>query len=127
MLDTEGRKRLITAAEALTFQDGQVIVQEGDPGDALYLIVSGIASVSADDMGTLKPVAELTDGAFFGEMAVITDQPRSATVTAHGRLSVLRIPKDAVRAILEDYPKVREVVTKIGLARTEDTMDKLME
>lgn len=78
-------------------------------------------------MGEEKAVAELTDGAFFGEMAVITNQPRSATVTARGELSCLRIPKQAVLDILNDYPKVKEVVAKIGLARTEDTMEKLME
>ncbi len=127
MLDTDGRKRLLDSAEAKNYEDGAVVVREGEPGDALYIIISGIASISADDMGEQKPVAELTDGAFFGEMAVITAQPRSATVKAHGALACLRIPKQAVLAILDDYPKVKEVVAKIGLARTEDTMEKLME
>lgn len=127
MLDTPGRRRLLDAAEPLRYGDGQVVVTEGEPGDALYIIVSGIASVVVDDLGTEKPVAELTDGAFFGEMAVITEQPRSATVRAHGELSALRIPKQAVLDLLADYPKVREVVAKIGLARTEDTIEKMMQ
>ncbi|MBW2703964.1 MAG: cyclic nucleotide-binding domain-containing protein [Deltaproteobacteria bacterium] len=127
MLDTDGRKRLLDSAEAKNYEDGGVVVREGEPGDALYIIISGIAAISADDMGEQKAVAELTDGAFFGEMAVITTQPRSATVTAHGALACLRIPKQAVLAILDDYPKVKEVVAKIGLARTEDTMEKLMD
>ncbi len=127
MLDSDGRRRLLDAAEARTYSDGQTVMAEGEPGDALFIIVNGIASVVADDLGSEKEVAELTDGAFFGEMGVITDQPRSATVRARGDLSVLRIPKRAVRAILEDYPKVKEVVAKIGLARTEDTMGKMLE
>lgn len=127
MLDSDGRRRLLDAAEARTYSDGQTVMAEGEPGDALFIIVNGIASVVADDLGSEKEVAELTDGAFFGEMGVITDQPRSATVRARGDLSLLRIPKEAVRAILEDYPKVKEVVAKIGLARTEDTMGKMLE
>lgn len=127
MLDTEGRSRLLDAAEAKNYEDGQVVFAEGDAGDALYIIITGVVSVSADDMGEQKAVAELTDGAFFGEMAVITNQPRSATVTASGQVACLRIPRQAVIDILNDYPKVKEVVAKIGLARTEDTMEKLLE
>ncbi len=66
-------------------------------------------------------------GAIFGEMGVITNQPRSATVIARGDLKVLKIPKGAVLKILEDYPKVRELVAKIGVARTEDTMEKMLQ
>jgi CRP-like cAMP-binding protein len=127
MLDAEGRKTLLETAEAKTYADGDLVVAEGEPGDALYIIVSGIASVTADDMGNEKAVAELTDGAFFGEMGVITRQPRSATVRARGALSALRIPRQAVLDILEAYPKVKEVVAKIGLARTEDTMEKMLQ
>jgi CRP-like cAMP-binding protein len=78
-------------------------------------------------MGAQKPVAELCDGAFFGEMAVITNQPRSATVVARGQLAVLKIPKQTVLEVLKDYPKVKEIIAKIGVARTEDTMDKMLE
>lgn len=127
LLDETGRRRLVDAATALSFTDGQEVFHEGEPGDALYIIVDGVASVVADDMGQPKPVAELTDGAFFGEMAVITEQPRSATITARGDLSVLKIPKDVVLAVLQEYPNVRELVAKIGVARTEDTFEKMME
>ena len=127
LLDNPGRQRLLDAAEAVTYSDGEVVVREGDPGDALFIIVDGLASVVADDMGSPKAVAELTDGAFFGEMAVITNQPRSATVKANGKLNVFRIPKEAVLEILEDYPKAKEIVAKTGVARTEETMGKLLE
>jgi len=126
-LDEPGRRRLLEASQACTFPDGAVVVREGDPGDALYIIVEGIASVTADDLGSEKPVAELTDGAIFGEMGVITNQPRSATVSARGELKALKIPREAIRKILEDYPKVRELVAKIGVARTEDTMEKMLQ
>jgi len=127
MLDSAGRRRLLASAVPMSYQDGDSVVVEGDPGDALYIIVNGVASIVADDMGKEKEVAELTDGAFFGEMAVITNQPRSASVRARGDLTALKIPKQAVLDILADYPKVKEVVAKIGLARTEDTMEKILK
>lgn len=126
-LDEAGRRRMIDASQAITFPDGSEVVREGEPGDALYIIVEGIASVTSEDLGVQKPVAELTDGTIFGEMAVITSQPRSATVTARGELKVLKIPKNTVLDILKDYPKVRELVARIGLARTEDTMEKMLK
>ena len=127
MLDDAGRRRLLARAEALTFPNGAVVVQEGDPGDALYIIEDGVATVGVDSFGQEKPVSELGSGAFFGEMAVITEQPRSATVRARGALSVLKIPKDAVVSVLKDYPRVREIIAKISIARTEQTMGKMLE
>lgn len=125
LLDEAGRRRLLADAKALTFQDGETVVREGDPGDALYIIVDGVAAVEAEDMGAARAVAELTDGSFFGEIGVITDQPRSATVRARGRLQVMRIPKARVLQVLKDYPRVREMMAKVGVARTEDTMEKM--
>jgi CRP-like cAMP-binding protein len=127
ILDQVGRQKLMDAALQEEYKDQDVIMKEGDIGDAMYIIVDGIASVSVDNMGTPKAVAELTDGAFFGEMGVITDQPRSATVTANGPLQVLKIPKQAVVDIMNEYPKLKEIVAKIGLARTEDTFQKILE
>lgn len=127
MLDKQGQRRLLESAKALFFADGAVVVREGDPGDALYMILGGKATVTADNMGTPRVLAELSSGAFFGEIAVITNQPRSATVTARGQLSVVKIPKQVVLDVLNDYPKVKELVGKMGVLRTEDTLEKMME
>ena len=112
MLDSDGRRKLLSSAEPKSYADGESVFEEGEPGDALYIIVSGIATVVADDMGNEKAVAELTDGAFFGEMAVITSQPRSASVRARGELSALRIPKQAVldKVILAGRSRNTELV-----------------
>jgi CRP/FNR family transcriptional regulator, cyclic AMP receptor protein len=126
MLDTQGQQRVIGAIRAVYFRDGAKIVEEGAPGDALYIILSGKAEVSVDDLGEQKVLCLLIEGAMFGEMAVITNQPRSATVMARGPVAALRIQKDDILAILKDYPKVREQIARIGVARAEDTLDKLI-
>ena len=127
-LDDEGRRRLLEAAQLVTFEHGARVVKEGDPGDALYLIVGGRATVSVDDYGKDKTVAQLSEGDVFGEMSVIAREPRSATVVAHGGdLSVLRVAADAVREVLDDYPEAWETMGRLGIARTEDTMKKLLD
>jgi len=126
-LDAEGRRRLMEAAEKLHFADGQEVVREGEPGDALYVIVDGKVSVVIDDLGNSKVVAELSDRALFGEMADITAQPRSATVLARGELEVLRIPRQVVLRVLADYPRQKEIIAKLSVARSEQTLQKILE
>lgn len=125
-LDPPGRQRMMGIAHRERFHAGHVVVREGDVGDSFYVIVQGAVAVSVDDFGQPKQVATLGKGSFFGEMAVITSQPRSATVTAVGDLDVLRFDKGPVEEILKDYPKVRQLLAKLGLIRSEDTLQKMM-
>ncbi|MEM8868138.1 MAG: cyclic nucleotide-binding domain-containing protein, partial [Verrucomicrobiota bacterium] len=67
---------------ALTFQPGEIIVREGDPSDFAYYIKSGTVEVFMKTNNGEKLVAEHHKGDFFGEMGVILEQVRSATVQA---------------------------------------------
>ncbi|RME23631.1 MAG: cyclic nucleotide-binding domain-containing protein [Deltaproteobacteria bacterium] len=126
-LDEAGRRRLLEAGERVKFQVGDKIVREGEPGDALYVLLDGSADVFIDDMGTEKKVGELEAGALFGEMAVITNQPRSATVVAREPVEVLRIPKREVLDVLKDYPKLRELMARLGVRRTETNLKAIVD
>ena len=125
-LDPPGRKRMLDISQRLAFAANDVVVKEGDPGDSFYVITKGSVAVTVDDFGTQRQVAVLGRGSFFGEMAVITNQPRSATVTAVADLEVFRFDKAPVELILKDYPKVREILARLGLKRSEDTLEKMM-
>ena len=86
---------------------GTPLFHRGDPGDAMYLIETGQVRISVKDAdGHDATLAELRDGEFFGEMAIIDEQPRSAdaTIMANTRLAVLS--RDDFRAFLHKNPDI---------------------
>ncbi|MDA1278187.1 MAG: cyclic nucleotide-binding domain-containing protein [Verrucomicrobia bacterium] len=91
----------------------QVIFTEGDAGDGLYLITEGQVRISAwvskDERRTLS---ELGPGDFFGEMAVVDSEPRSATATAHTEAELCFIPRDKMLAMLEGSPSLAVTLTR---------------
>ncbi len=126
-LDEAGRRRLLAKAQTRRVVAGETVVRENDPGDSFFVILKGSVQVSVDDLGTEKEIAKLGEGAFFGEIAVVTSQPRSATVVALENLQLLEFPKAEVEEVLKDYPKVREVLGKVGVMRSEDTLEKVLK
>lgn len=125
MLDEAGRQRLLESAERRRYAAGEVVCREGEPGDAFYVVLDGKVSITADDLGQERSVASLGKGGFFGEMAVLTQQPRSATVTVASDADILVFARPAVEEILRDYPLVRQVLGKIGVLRTEELFTRL--
>ena len=82
---------------------GEVLFREGDPGDAMYVVLSGRVMISKFIAGAgEEALAFLDRGDYFGEMALIDNQPRSADAKAHdGGAVVLRIPRDVVEGLLD--------------------------
>ena len=73
--------RLAQAAGSQTTKDGQAIIRQGDAGDSVYIIKAGEAVVSVEGVGE---VGRKQRGSYFGELALLENSPRTATVTAHG-------------------------------------------
>eukprot|EP00698_Gefionella_okellyi_P006725 TRINITY_DN160_c0_g1_i2.p1 TRINITY_DN160_c0_g1~~TRINITY_DN160_c0_g1_i2.p1 ORF type:complete len:1135 (+),score=246.60 TRINITY_DN160_c0_g1_i2:490-3405(+) len=90
------RARLSDAFEAREYNDGDYVVRQGDEGDAFYVIESGEALVIKND----QEVNELTLGNYFGELALLTHEPRAASVVASGRLKVARLSADAFERLI---------------------------
>jgi signal transduction histidine kinase len=89
------------------FPAGEPIFTEGDPGHALYVINRGrveISALVAD--GERKILAHVTDGDFFGEMAVLDDQPRSASAVAEVESEIWEVSRDELLRVLERSPQV---------------------
>lgn len=97
-------------AEETDFAAGDVLVREGDPGDAFIVIVDGRATV--DQGGTI--VRELSSGSFVGEISLIDGGPRSATVTAVEPIRALVLHRDGFDRLMHDFPVVRlDLVTAL--------------
>ena len=77
------------------YADGDVICRQGEPGDRMYVIQSGHATVLREEGGSEVVIGKLTVGDIFGEMAIVERQPRSATVRANGAARVLTLDKRA--------------------------------
>ena len=102
-----GLKSLVKVASALerrSFRCGATIVKQGDRGDSFYILRSGHVKVVLEKGGdSLVPVAELGPNDGFGEMALLTGQPRSATVVALTDVEAWRLPKVAFALLLSEH------------------------
>jgi cAMP-dependent protein kinase regulator len=93
---------LVTAKER-TFDAGEVIIREGDPGLGFYLLLEGSAEVRKGG----KVVAELNQGDYFGEMALLLENtPRTADVVATSKAKCLVITQWDLRALLSTHPDI---------------------
>ncbi|KAI9354211.1 camp-dependent protein kinase regulatory subunit [Pilaira anomala] len=100
-LESYEQHKIADALESVYFEDGQEVVKQGDIGDQFYIIESGEAIVlktNAD--GVQQQVNQLERGSYFGELALLNDSPRAATVVAHGRLKCATLGKKAFTRLL---------------------------
>jgi CRP-like cAMP-binding protein len=119
LLDERGIERFAAIAKHVTFNPGDVILREGERGDTFYLIMIGGVRVS---IASGQELARLGQGAFFGEMAMLNSEPRTATVAAIGSVECLMFEKQPVLKVMADYPKAREMLGMVGIERTEALM-----
>lgn len=125
LLDAEGRGRLDKIAAEVHYKPGDVLMRQGEPGDAFYAILSGAIAVKAEDYGEEKQVAVLEAGSVCGEIAALTREPRTATLTAMTDVAVLRFEIVSVFGVLKDYPQVLAELNRLGVMRSEDLLEKM--
>lgn len=119
-LFVEGRRALAADAAERLFGDGEVIVNEGDPGSSMFVVCRGMAVVT---IGMGHEVARLKAGNYFGEMSLLTGDPRSATVRALGDCSVLEITGDSFKEYVTGHPEVIEHLATAAVERRRE-LDK---
>ncbi|KAF9578344.1 hypothetical protein BGW38_005901 [Lunasporangiospora selenospora] len=100
-LEPYERHKIADALESVYFDDGQTVVRQGDQGDNFFIIESGEAMVTKhNDEGEEFPMPGLGPGQYFGELALLNDMPRAATVKAKGRLKCATLGKRAFVRLL---------------------------
>lgn len=94
-------RKIAELAQFRVFEPRDVVVQTGDPPDGFYLILAGQAKVAG------RPRARaLRAGDYFGEMALLDGEPRSATITAVGELQTMRLPRAPFMRLLKHEPQI---------------------
>jgi len=105
-LDKKTLKRLAEQGKRRSYAPGEVIVHEDAPASALYIIVSGRVRVDRGPTDGGEPLTYLTPGDFFGELALIEDHPRSATVTAVDTTECVLYVAWEFTALLKENPSI---------------------
>ena len=104
VLDAAAIDALHAASHRVVFPRGAVLMRQGEPGTSMFTIVSGKVTVSVREPDGEHTVAELGPDDYVGEMSLLTGEPRSATVTAKGKVVALETPKTALQPILSRAP-----------------------
>jgi len=99
-------KLLAFTSERLEFMDGDELFHQGDVGDAAYIILDGAADVMVESPAGAVKVASLSRNDIIGEIAILCDVPRTATVVAAGDLATLRVSKDGFFHLVNQFPQI---------------------
>jgi CRP/FNR family cyclic AMP-dependent transcriptional regulator len=98
---------LLHGSRTRFFSKGTVVVHEGEPGQALFIIKSGsLKAYLNDDEGKEVVLSTLGPGEYFGELALIDHAARSASIAALETSELLQVPKEAFQELLEQHPEV---------------------
>jgi CRP/FNR family cyclic AMP-dependent transcriptional regulator len=126
-LNEQQLETLAAGSARRSYPKGRTIVSEGEPSQSMYILLAGRAKVQrSDSEGKEVILAVLGSGEFFGEMSLIDDAPRSASVITLESCEFMAVSKDAFKAMLQQSPDVAMAVMR-GLVRRLREADKKIE
>jgi len=126
-LSTEELSRLARNSERHVYAPGEAIIRAGDEGSSMFIVHRGHVEVRVNDNGQPRTVARLGEGDFFGEMALFTGEPRTASVVSAAETEVLEIGHKAMKHLFETNPDLVESLSytimerRAGLASQTET------
>jgi small-conductance mechanosensitive channel len=104
-MDEAQRENVLQHAQLHRYGRGERLIQEGDQGDSMFIMLRGTAAVSVAKKATEIQVGVMRRGDCFGEMSLLTGEPRSATIRADDDCEVLEIRKEVMADVLRDSPQ----------------------
>lgn len=97
---------LIGALDKRPYQRGEVIIKQGTPGETFYILASGLAGVYKEKFLSSKRFADLVPDTYFGEMALLDNSPRTATVVAESDGELYYLPRETFKKVLLNNPGI---------------------
>jgi CRP-like cAMP-binding protein len=120
-------KLLAFSSRRLRFNPGDLLFRQGEIGDAAYVVLHGAAEVLVDSPAGPLHVADVGPNEIVGEVAILCDVTRTATVRAAGNLDVLRIEKTEFFRLIGDFPDMAIGVMRVLAHRLGETTSELIE
>jgi CRP-like cAMP-binding protein len=124
----EQRRAVLGLARRRKFARGEVVFHEGDPGDTLHLIERGHVAVRVTTpMGDTATLRIVGPGEYFGELAVVSPAPRSATITALEPTETLALHRDQINRLRREHPDVDRVLLEAVVGELRRTSAALLD
>lgn len=118
-LSNEETTMLAQASTSHVFAPGETVIRAGDPGSSMFVVHNGRVAVQLSENGRPRTVATLSEGAFFGEMALFTGEPRTANIVALEETEVLEIGHQAMKLVFDANPDLVESLSHIITERRQ--------
>ena len=113
-LSAPSAERLAALVQLRNFAPGDIILRRGDPGDSMFIVRTGQVFVPVlDENGKQQFLVQLSARHIFGEMALLTGEPRTADVVAGSDCSCITIPRETLLPLLSEHPSVASFLTEI--------------
>ncbi len=126
-IDPPKLKLMAFASERVTYKPDQVLFKQGEAGDAAFIVLKGTADVLINTPSGPLRVASLSENEIVGEIAILCDIPRTATVQASTELTTLKITGDLFFRMLMDFPEMGVEIMRVLAHRLEQTTAQLRE
>ncbi|MFH1808715.1 MAG: serine/threonine-protein kinase [Pseudomonadota bacterium] len=127
VLEPHQRKVLLAQAVLVTHDDDEIVVHEGSASDSFFFIKHGEVEVFSERDGVPIFLNKLVEGDFFGEIGVIQEQPRMASVRSIGDVELLRIERRQILQVMSKEPRVGEALLKAASSRREQSAQIIAE
>lgn len=121
-LSLEERTELAKGLKYTPFAHGEVMTRQGADAHWLYILEEGKASVRVSDKGLEKEVATIEGPAFFGEMSLMTGEPRSATVVAQTDTECFRLDQATFKSVITQRPEIAESIARVLTKRRAELL-----
>lgn len=125
--EREALVEILSSTELRTFEEGDIIVTEGETGSSLFMIVTGSVKVfTRTETGANLALAELGPGDFFGEVSLLTGKPRTATITSSTEVAAIELAKEDVDRVAKKHPEVHGVLKDFYESRARSTAEAVI-